>query len=628
MAFRPRSQALPGQILLIRNGAVIRNYGDTRTTEADYGNGLKAAFAAVQAGDTIMCGPLVARLTDATCTVDNVRFIGNQTWIKPTAATNYSYLVRLNGAENCLWDGINFDGESQANSGVGNGLRLESAHLCRLQNFESNEIYGSAGLSRGNGVSIVNSNDVLLKNYYSYGVLYAGVQLYDSDRAELHEIEVVDPDDRCFTWYNSSAMTRLYVSNFKGTTTTSTTTLVPFFNFNGDAALSDCVLKGLQLKAYDHVSAGVMANDTNFRELMKFQNVTRMEISNSYFDHGTNSGTGYTKTVRLEIPSEGAAPEELIIRDSKFAEGFVWGTDDQRVEYADFSGCRFGERQNDTGSLIWRPVATRWINTNCTFNVHASGKAIEPSPYHLGTDSWEFHNCRFLANGSADVEVFGGSYPFMVAKSAGRCIFRGATFDNASTGNWHISRYSQVNLTMSTDASGDMLFNDAAIGTTEVQSVYLTGATGGTFTLTMNSKTTSAIAYNASTAAIKSALDALDTIDEVTVTGSGTIGSPWLITFVGAMEYANVSSLTGSAAGLSGTTPTITISTSTPGVGSGSGTSYHPNPGAGPVYFTDLAVPENGRRIWNVNWSPDATMTVPERGWIAHNGEWKEITTV
>jgi hypothetical protein len=51
--------------------------------------------------------------------------------------------------------------------------------------------------------------------------------------------------------------------------------------------------------------------------------------------------------------------------------------------------------------------------------------------------------------------------------------------------------------------------------TSEVQTVTISGATGGTFTLTYKEKTTGAIAYNASAAQVKRALELLPTIGEI-----------------------------------------------------------------------------------------------------------------
>jgi hypothetical protein len=65
------------------------------------------------------------------------------------------------------------------------------------------------------------------------------------------------------------------------------------------------------------------------------------------------------------------------------------------------------------------------------------------------------------------------------------------------------------------------------------QSVYVLAGNAGTFTLTFvsgGSQTTAAIAWNASAAAVKSALDSLSNITSVTVMGLGTYASPWVVT--------------------------------------------------------------------------------------------------
>lgn len=106
-------------------------------------------------------------------------------------------------------------------------------------------------------------------------------------------------------------------------------------------------------------------------------------------------------------------------------------------------------------------------------------------------------------------------------------------------------------------------------GTNEVQVVTISGSpTGGTFTLTFQGETTAAIAYNATAAAVKTALVAASadlTADDITVTGSA--GGPWTITFVGTAEGGQdqpAITATGSLTG--GTTPSIAVSTSTAGV--------------------------------------------------------------
>lgn len=92
------------------------------------------------------------------------------------------------------------------------------------------------------------------------------------------------------------------------------------------------------------------------------------------------------------------------------------------------------------------------------------------------------------------------------------------------------------------DLLTDMGFSGAA------KTVTVTGApTGGTFTLTYNGQTTAGIAYNATAAAVQSALEALSNVNPGDVTVTGNAGGPWTIATAGAAPTitANGSGLTG-----------------------------------------------------------------------------------
>lgn len=78
--------------------------------------------------------------------------------------------------------------------------------------------------------------------------------------------------------------------------------------------------------------------------------------------------------------------------------------------------------------------------------------------------------------------------------------------------------------------------NDVAVTDLE-QTVTLTGATSGTFTLTFDGEETANIAYNADGAAVESALEALDNITPSEVAVAGSAGGPWTVTFAG--QYAD-----------------------------------------------------------------------------------------
>lgn len=88
----------------------------------------------------------------------------------------------------------------------------------------------------------------------------------------------------------------------------------------------------------------------------------------------------------------------------------------------------------------------------------------------------------------------------------------------------------------------------------EVQSVTIPGATGGTFRLSFKDEHTNYLALGASAADLQAALEALSTIglSNVTVTGSGTAASPYIITFRYALGSTNQPLLEGDSSRLTG----------------------------------------------------------------------------
>ena len=99
-------------------------------------------------------------------------------------------------------------------------------------------------------------------------------------------------------------------------------------------------------------------------------------------------------------------------------------------------------------------------------------------------------------------------------------------------------------------AIADQNYQAGVASVDEVQEVYLDNAIGGTFTLTFNpgggyaTQTTGALNHDASAADIKAALEALEGITEVNVTGSGTAASPWTVTFLNHTGSKDVVDLT------------------------------------------------------------------------------------
>lgn len=100
-------------------------------------------------------------------------------------------------------------------------------------------------------------------------------------------------------------------------------------------------------------------------------------------------------------------------------------------------------------------------------------------------------------------------------------------------------------------------------GTNEVQQFYFTPApTGGFYSITFAGETTTPLSFSASAATVQAALIALATpvSGDITVTGSGTAASPFVLTFAGNYAATNVSQITVNATGLSGG-GTVTVTT-------------------------------------------------------------------
>ena len=139
--------------------------------------------------------------------------------------------------------------------------------------------------------------------------------------------------------------------------------------------------------------------------------------------------------------------------------------------------------------------------------------------------------------------------------STGAITFPDVTLDgtdqtvNGSTSAWRA------------DASGESGGWNVTVASTaldggEVQEVS-NNATGGNFTLMFTGQTTAPINYNASAASVESALEALSNITDVSVTGSGTAGDPWVVAFVDPGKQ-NVAEMTADDTNLTGGTSTIT----------------------------------------------------------------------
>lgn len=124
---------------------------------------------------------------------------------------------------------------------------------------------------------------------------------------------------------------------------------------------------------------------------------------------------------------------------------------------------------------------------------------------------------------------------------------------------WHGLTSAYVPYTLE-DSTADFSF--VVPGTNAQQTITVTNATGGTFTLTFRGQTTTAIPYNATAAQIQSALEALSTIGvgNVSVTGS----NPWTVEFIHELGGQPVEALVATSA-LSGPGAAVTVTVTVAG---------------------------------------------------------------
>jgi hypothetical protein len=128
----------------------------------------------------------------------------------------------------------------------------------------------------------------------------------------------------------------------------------------------------------------------------------------------------------------------------------------------------------------------------------------------------------------------------------------------------------QVTIDGYTEANVGVPYNYPSEFTNAIQSLGVSGATGGTFTLKTSAPlpggTTSAIPYNAAPQRIQTALEAIVGVGNVSVTSIvGQTGTAVDITFQGAYAGEAIPNLTADATNLVGTSPSVDIITVTVG---------------------------------------------------------------
>lgn len=143
---------------------------------------------------------------------------------------------------------------------------------------------------------------------------------------------------------------------------------------------------------------------------------------------------------------------------------------------------------------------------------------------------------------------------------------------------------------------------DQVVGTNEVATLTITGTpTGGTFTVTVAGRTTAGVAYNASAATLRAAIEALSNVSPGDVTVTGSAGGPYTITFGGQLAETDLAVSSSGASLTGGTSPAATTVETTPGVAvSGAATRLS----GGTVSLTSALATPTGTKIVGSNVVP------------------------
>jgi hypothetical protein len=109
-----------------------------------------------------------------------------------------------------------------------------------------------------------------------------------------------------------------------------------------------------------------------------------------------------------------------------------------------------------------------------------------------------------------------------------------------------------------------------------VKTITVTGTpTGGTWRVYFAGRVSAAIAYNATAAAVQTALEAIFGVGNVTVSGGPGPGTPWVVTFAGQLANVRVAPFAVAHAFTGGTSPAVASVDTTPGTaGTGQADAY------------------------------------------------------
>lgn len=447
-----RALANNGQILLVRDGAIVSDYGDTRVTATDYFAGLVAAFAAASAGDVIMCRGIKATGKELDLAQSNVKWLCEDVTITPTSG--YNNIVLLNGADSEI-HGLKIAGGGTANTGSGKGLTVNGigAKVYRC------EVSGTRGTTATDGGTLYcQEADQVVDGFVSKDAGYAGIYGLNANRLTLRNIEIYDPLDRGMNFAGSTALDWISLENVRGICDLG---VIDYggvgINWNTDGIIGTVRMSNVNLHNND--TAGNSYNGTSNHTCMKVQSMNTLIMSNCTFWHGDNSGAGESPSWRMEDPLLNPPPNEIYVDNCYFSDGFRFNG--AKPKFVRVTNSSIGADLCSSSVLIYTLHCDDIAFLGCNMNMHAKTRLFTFSASRAATDRFRLVDCRLVANKATNAYIADAN----AALSTGYNTVAGNTYVNSGGGGWDRGADEFSELSLTTDHAGDMLFDGTKVGT-------------------------------------------------------------------------------------------------------------------------------------------------------------------
>lgn len=483
MSLRPR--VYRPSILIYRDGLIARDYGASCKTTDEYGTALLAAITALTANDTLVIGPGIYTCVNATVAASNVKIYAAGAEIRKKSATNYTHLLKVDG-DDVLIDGLTLNGTGVANTGTGFGFHVTGDRL-QLHNCAANGTLGTTASSgHGTACYLYQCADTLIHNYSSYNAGYAAIWMNGTVRTYINGAMVIDSNNRSLSITGAVDMDLIRIENFHAIAVTEGCSVLWNTNITDGYTLKELRVSNTDLTDTDMVSSGVSYNDADGHQMFKFQNMGKVVMDNVTLNHGTNSGAGAERSMYIQDFDLNTAPDELIMTNCSLADAFVCGL---KIPYFVATNCRFGYRKLATAynELFYFLRADYAKFDNCHFFQEAKPQCFEMGSDVANTDRYLFRSCRFESNSGSSTYIMNQSDDVDLTTLAGCFVFDETnSLDNVGAGTMYKTNNEFGDLILSTDANGDMLWDDTLVGTGAGKhpddggsSPYFTGLTAG-----------------------------------------------------------------------------------------------------------------------------------------------------